>query len=170
MYKKAAIVGRPNVGKSTLFNRFAGRKKAIVHDIAGTTRDRNDYEIKWKDKHFIITDTAGWSSDDNEFSESMSEQLNNAIIQSDIIIFLVDGKFGILPFEPTIAKKLRRELKKRGARVYLTRKKDKQVGLYDRVDFAKEKNADILLSIHQNSLPDRKDIVNKYLIESLWLV
>ncbi len=107
MYKKAAIVGRPNVGKSTLFNRFAGRKKAIVHDIAGTTRDRNDYEIKWKDKHFIITDTAGWSSDVNEFSESMSRQLNAAIETSDIILFVVDGKTGIHPYEPTIAKAVR---------------------------------------------------------------
>ena len=107
MHKKIAIVGRPNVGKSTLFNRFVGRKKAIIHDMPGTTRDRNDYVINWKDKKFIITDTAGWSNDDNEFSQSMSEQLNSAIIQSDIIIFLVDGKFGIHPFEPTIAKKLR---------------------------------------------------------------
>jgi len=107
MHKKIAIVGRPNVGKSTLFNRFVGRKKAIIHDMPGTTRDRNDYVINWKDKKFIITDTAGWSNDDNEFSESMSEQLNNAIFQSDIIIFLVDGKFGIHPFEPAIAKKLR---------------------------------------------------------------
>lgn len=107
MYKKVAIVGRPNVGKSTLFNRFIGRKKAIVHDIAGTTRDRNDYEVTWKDKHFIVTDTAGWSSDVNEFSESMSRQLNMAVETSDIILFVVDGKAGIHPYEHTIAKAVR---------------------------------------------------------------
>ncbi len=107
MYKKVAIVGRPNVGKSTLFNRFIGRKKAIVHNVAGTTRDRNDYEVTWKDKHFIVTDTAGWSSDVSEFSESMSRQLNTAIEVSDIILFVVDGKTGIHPFEPVIAKSVR---------------------------------------------------------------
>ncbi len=107
MYKKVAIVGRPNVGKSTLFNRFIGRKKAIVHNIAGTTRDRNDYEVTWKDKHFIVTDTAGWSTEVSEFSESMSQQLNLAIETSDIILFVVDGKAGIHPFEPVIAKSVR---------------------------------------------------------------
>ena len=107
MYKKVAIVGRPNVGKSTLFNRFIGRKKAIVHNIAGTTRDRNDYEVTWKDKRFIVTDTAGWSTEVSEFSESMSQQLNLAIESSDIILFVVDGKAGIHPFEPVIAKSVR---------------------------------------------------------------
>ncbi len=107
MYKKVAIVGRPNVGKSTLFNRFIGKKKAIVHDIAGTTRDRNDYEVTWKDKHFIVTDTAGWSTEISEFSESMSQQLNLAIESADIILFVVDGKSGIHPFEPVIAKSVR---------------------------------------------------------------
>ena len=107
MYKKIAIVGRPNVGKSTLFNRFIGRKKAIIHSVAGTTRDRNDYEVKWKDKHFIVTDTAGWSTDVSEFSESMSQQLDIAIATSDIILFVVDGQDGIHPFDTTISKVIR---------------------------------------------------------------
>ena len=107
MYKKIAIVGRPNVGKSTLFNRFIGRKKAIIHNIAGTTRDRNDYEVKWKNKHFIVTDTAGWSSNVSEFSESMSQQLDIAIATSNIILFVVDGQEGIHPFDTTIAKVIR---------------------------------------------------------------
>ncbi len=107
MYKKIAIVGRPNVGKSTLFNRFIGRKKAIIHSVAGTTRDRNDYEVKWKDKHFIVTDTAGWSTDVSEFSQSMSQQLDIAIATSDIILFVVDGQDGIHPFDTTISKVIR---------------------------------------------------------------
>lgn len=107
MYKKIAIVGRPNVGKSTLFNRFIGRKKAIIHSVAGTTRDRNDYEVKWKNKHFIVTDTAGWSSNVSEFSESMSQQLDIAIATSNIILFVVDGQEGIHPFDTTIAKVIR---------------------------------------------------------------
>jgi len=107
MHKKIAIVGRPNVGKSTLFNRFVGKKKAIIHDMPGTTRDRNDFVVNWKDKSFIVTDTAGWSSDINEFSKAMSRQLDAAISGCDIVLFVVDGKDGIHPFEPSIAKTLR---------------------------------------------------------------
>ncbi|MGE4384722.1 MAG: ribosome biogenesis GTPase Der [Endomicrobiaceae bacterium] len=111
MYKKIAIVGRPNVGKSTLFNRFIGRKKAIIHNIPGTTRDRNDFAIKWKDKNFIVTDTAGWSSNVSEFSHAMSQQLDMAVNSSDIILFVVDGKEGIHPFDPIIAKSVRASMK-----------------------------------------------------------
>jgi GTP-binding protein len=107
MHKKIAIVGRPNVGKSTLFNRFVGKKKAIIHSMPGTTRDRNDFIVNWKDKSFIVTDTAGWSSDVSEFSKSMSQQLDVAIQGCDIVLFLVDGKDGVHPFEPSIAKTLR---------------------------------------------------------------
>lgn len=107
MHKKIAIVGRPNVGKSTLFNRFVGKKKAIIHDMPGTTRDRNDFVVNWKDKSFIVTDTAGWSSDISEFSKAMSRQLDAAISGCDIVLFVVDGKDGIHPFEPSIAKTLR---------------------------------------------------------------
>lgn len=107
MHKKIAIVGRPNVGKSTLFNRFVGKKKAIIHSMPGTTRDRNDFIVNWKDKSFIVTDTAGWSSDVSEFSKSMSQQLDTAIHGCDIVLFVVDGKDGVHPFEPSIAKTLR---------------------------------------------------------------
>ena len=104
---KVAIVGRPNVGKSTLFNRFIGRKKAIIHDMPGTTRDRNDYEVNWKDKKFIVTDTAGWSGDESVFSKDMGRQLNLAVKEADIILFVVDGLTGIHPFDAEIAKQIR---------------------------------------------------------------
>jgi GTP-binding protein len=107
MLPKVAIVGRPNVGKSTLFNRFVGKKKAIVHDMPGTTRDRNDYEILWKDKKFIVTDTAGWSGDESVFSKDMEKQLNTAVDKADIILFVVDGKTGIHPFDFQIAQQIR---------------------------------------------------------------
>ncbi|MDR1695509.1 MAG: ribosome biogenesis GTPase Der [Endomicrobium sp.] len=112
MLTKAAIVGRPNVGKSTLFNRFIGRKKAIIHEMPGTTRDRNDYEVNWKDKKFIVTDTAGWSSDVSVFSKDMSRQLDTAVAQADIILFVVDGKTGVHPLDTEIAKQIRQSPKK----------------------------------------------------------
>lgn len=107
MLEKVAIVGRPNVGKSTLFNRFIGRKKAIIHETPGTTRDRNDYEVSWKDKKFIVTDTAGWSSDVSVFSKEMAKQLDMAVDLADIVLFVVDGKTGIHPLDKQIAQQIR---------------------------------------------------------------
>jgi len=112
MLKKVAIVGRPNVGKSTLFNRLIGRKKAIIHETPGTTRDRNDYEVSWKDKKFIVTDTAGWSSDVSVFSKDMARQLDTAVKQADIVLFVVDGKSGIHPMDANIAQQIRLSRKK----------------------------------------------------------
>jgi GTP-binding protein len=109
---KVAIVGRPNVGKSTLFNRLIGRKKAIIHKMPGTTRDRNDYEVKWKDKKFIVTDTAGWSSAEDVFSKDMARQLNEAVRQADIVLFTVDAKTGVNPLDSQIAQQIRLQKKK----------------------------------------------------------
>jgi GTP-binding protein len=109
---KVAIVGRPNVGKSTLFNRLIGRKKAIVHEMPGTTRDRNDHEVSWKDKNFIVTDTAGWSTDISVFSRYMSRQLDVAVEKSDIVLFVVDGKTGVHLTDIQIAQQIRLKRKK----------------------------------------------------------
>ena len=107
MLTKVAIVGRPNVGKYTLFNRLIGRRKAIVNETSGTTRDRNDYEVSWKDKKFIVTDTAGWSSNVSVFSKEMSRQLDIAVEKAGIVLFLVDGKTGIHPVDAQIARQIR---------------------------------------------------------------
>ena len=112
MLKKVVVVGRPNVGKSTLFNRFIGRKKAIIHEMPGTTRDRNDYEVDWKNKKFIVTDTAGWSSDESVFSKDMAKQLDIAVSQADLVLFTVDGKTGIHPMDKQIAQQIRLSQKK----------------------------------------------------------
>ncbi|MDR2666212.1 MAG: ribosome biogenesis GTPase Der [Endomicrobium sp.] len=112
MLARVVIVGRPNVGKSTLFNRLIGKKKSIVHEISGTTRDRNDYEVLWKDKKFIITDTAGWSIDSSLFSENVFRQLDNAIAISDVVLFVVDSKEGIHSLDFQIAHKIRLNKKK----------------------------------------------------------
>jgi len=112
MLARVAIIGRPNVGKSTLFNRVIGKKKGIVHKVSGTTLDRNDYETLWKDKKFIISDTAGWSRDSSLFSKSIFRQIDNAIAVSDLILLVVDGKEGIHSLDFQIAHKIRLSKKK----------------------------------------------------------
>jgi GTP-binding protein len=109
---QVAILGRPNVGKSTLFNRLAGRKKAIVYSVSGTTRDRNEHEVFWKDKKFIISDTAGWSSEEFIFSKEMAKQVKYALDLADIVLFVVDGKEGLSPDDFEIAKTIRAAGKK----------------------------------------------------------
>jgi len=107
MLSKIALVGRPNVGKSTLFNRFVGKRKAIIYGTPGTTRDRNDCEVFWKEKKFVVTDTAGWNTDVSLLSKYMFHQLNVAIKKANVVLFIVDGKTGIHPVDAQIARYLR---------------------------------------------------------------
>jgi GTP-binding protein len=103
-----AIVGRPNVGKSTLFNRIAGKQKAIVIDEPGATRDRNYMDCTWEDKAFTLIDTGGFEPSAVErILVQMREQTNLAIEEADVIIFLMDGKDGLTPSDMEIAKQLR---------------------------------------------------------------
>lgn len=103
-----AIVGRPNVGKSTLFNRIAGRQKAIVIDEPGATRDRNYMDCAWNSKAFTLIDTGGFEpSTEERILVQMREQTNLAIEEADIIIFLMDGRDGLTPSDIEIARQLR---------------------------------------------------------------
>jgi GTP-binding protein len=103
-----AIVGRPNVGKSTLFNRIVGWKHAIVEDSPGVTRDRIYGEADWNGKNFILIDTGGFvPGSENTIEKAIREQAFIAIEDSDAIIFICDGKEGITPFDLDIAKILR---------------------------------------------------------------
>ena len=107
-----AIVGRPNVGKSTLFNRIAGLKKAIVEDEPGVTRDRNYADIQWEEKPFTLIDTGGFEPISRErIFVQMREQCQLAIEEADLILFLMDGKDGLTPSDTEIASILRREAK-----------------------------------------------------------
>ncbi len=107
-----AIVGRPNVGKSTLFNRIAGKQKAIVIDEPGATRDRNYMDCAWRDKHFTLIDTGGFEpASEERILVQMREQSNLAIEEADVIIFLMDGKEGLTPSDMEIAKQLRGKAK-----------------------------------------------------------
>ena len=107
-----AIVGRPNVGKSTLFNRIAGGKKAIVENEPGVTRDRNYADVEWEDHSFTLIDTGGFEpvSKDRLFVQ-MREQVQLAMDEADAILFVMDGKEGLSPSDKDIADILRRQRK-----------------------------------------------------------
>lgn len=108
-----AIVGRPNVGKSTLFNKLAGKRIAIVEDKPGVTRDRIYAEGEWLNKHFTMIDTGGIEPDTEDIILSqMRRQAEMAIETGDVILFIVDGKAGITPADREIAQMLRKSKKK----------------------------------------------------------
>ncbi len=103
-----AIVGRPNVGKSTLFNRIVGGRRAIVSEQAGTTRDRHFGEAEWGGRTFWIVDTGGLVPDSSEsMDRAIRRQVELALAESDLIMFLVDGKDGVLGVDRAIADRLR---------------------------------------------------------------
>jgi GTP-binding protein len=104
-----AIVGRPNVGKSTLFNRFLGRRSAIVEDRARTTRDRLYGDTEWNGRRFVIVDTGGLELDpDDPIEARVQEQARLAIAEADVILFLVDATTGTTPADLEAARILRR--------------------------------------------------------------
>ncbi|MFO1518946.1 MAG: ribosome biogenesis GTPase Der [bacterium] len=108
-----AIVGRPNVGKSTLFNRIIGRKQAIVYDQPGVTRDRNYAQGVWNGKPFQIVDTGGYEADpESDLFSQMRRQVELAIREADLILFVVDGRSGLTADDRDMAAKLRRSGKK----------------------------------------------------------
>lgn len=106
------IVGRPNVGKSTLFNRLVGRREAIVDSTSGVTRDRNYGEVEWCGKVFNLVDTGGFVPDsENIFERAIAEQINAALQEADAIVFLLDANDGITPVDKMIANLLRKSNK-----------------------------------------------------------
>ena len=109
MSKLVAIVGRPNVGKSTLFNRLTGTRKAIVSDEAGTTRDRQYGKCEWGKQEFSIVDTGGWVvNSDDIFEEEIPKQVVLAVEEADLVLFMVEGATGITDYDNEIADMLRR--------------------------------------------------------------
>lgn len=103
-----AVVGRPNVGKSHLFNRIIGEATAIVSDEAGTTRDRHFGEADWAGRHFWLVDTGGLVEDSNEpMDNAIREQVMQAIAEADLLLFVVDAKVGVHPSDARIGDMLR---------------------------------------------------------------
>ncbi|MBQ2298372.1 MAG: ribosome biogenesis GTPase Der [Bacteroidaceae bacterium] len=109
MANLVAIVGRPNVGKSTLFNRLTKTRHAIVSDEAGTTRDRQYGKCEWGNKEFSVVDTGGWVvNSDDIFEEEIRRQVLIAIEECDVILFMVDVKTGVTDLDMAVANILRR--------------------------------------------------------------
>jgi GTP-binding protein len=103
-----AIVGRPNVGKSTLFNRIAGGRRAIVDDRPGVTRDRNFAMADWNGRPFWLVDTGGWSTEQDVVHAGIRNQIEVAIAEADVIVFVVDTTAGTHPVDQEVAELLRR--------------------------------------------------------------
>ena len=103
-----AVVGRPNVGKSTLVNRIIGRREAVVQDVPGVTRDRVPYDALWNGRRFTVVDTGGWDPDARGLAEQISLQAEAAVSLADAVLFVVDTGVGITDTDATVVKILRR--------------------------------------------------------------
>src|SRR5574344_1857972 len=112
MGQLVAIVGRPNVGKSTLFYFFSGTRVAIVDETAGTTRDRQYGKVDWNGKDFSVVDTGGWVVNSEDiFEGEINKQVALAIEQADEILFVVDAMNGVTDLDDNVAQILRRSKK-----------------------------------------------------------
>ncbi|MEO7586863.1 MAG: ribosome biogenesis GTPase Der, partial [Arachnia sp.] len=106
-----AVVGRPNVGKSTLVNRILGRREAVVQDVPGVTRDRVSYDANWAGREFVLVDTGGWMSDATGMAAQIAEQAELAISMADAVMFVVDATVGTVDEDEAVVRVLRRSKK-----------------------------------------------------------
>ncbi len=133
MSKLVAIVGRPNVGKSTLFNRLTQTRAAIVDDTSGTTRDRQYGKVDWDGQEFSIVDTGGWVvNSDDVFEEEINKQVHIAIEEADVILFVVDASVGVTDLDDKVAEILRRSKK---PVIVVANKEDKSDSKYNVAEF-----------------------------------
>ena len=103
-----AVVGRPNVGKSTLVNRILGRREAVVQDVPGVTRDRVSYDANWSGRRFFVQDTGGWEPDAKGLQQLVAEQASVAMRTADAIILVVDAVVGATAADEAAARLLRK--------------------------------------------------------------
>ena len=106
-----AVVGRPNVGKSTLVNRIIGRREAVVQDVPGVTRDRVSYDAIWNGRQFVVVDTGGWAPDATGMAAQIVEQAELAISAADAVVLVVDATVGTLDADEAVVRVLRRSQK-----------------------------------------------------------
>lgn len=106
-----AVVGRPNVGKSTLVNRIIGRRQAVVEDVPGVTRDRVPYDAQWNGRRFTVVDTGGWEPDAKDRAAAIANQAEIAVQTADVVVFVVDVTVGATDVDEAAVKMLRRSHK-----------------------------------------------------------
>jgi len=106
-----AVVGRPNVGKSTLVNRLIGRREAVVEDVPGVTRDRVSYDALWNGRSFVVVDTGGWAPDAKGRAARITEQAELAVSAADAVVFVVDATVGTQDTDDAVVRVLRRSNK-----------------------------------------------------------
>ncbi len=133
MGRLVAIVGRPNVGKSTLFNRLTQTRAAIVNDTSGTTRDRQYGKMEWNGMEMSVVDTGGWVVNSEDiFEDEINKQVNIAIEEADVILFVVDIKNGITDLDDKVADILRRTSK---PVIVVANKDDNNQSMYAEAEF-----------------------------------
>src|SRR6195952_437953 len=103
-----AVVGRPNVGKSTLVNRILGERAAVVEDVPGVTRDRVAYDASWNGRRFTLVDTGGWEPDARGLAAAVAEQARLAVGTADVVLFVVDATVGATDADEAVARVLQR--------------------------------------------------------------
>jgi len=106
-----AVVGRPNVGKSTLVNRFLGRRQAVVEDVPGVTRDRVAYDAEWAGRRFTVVDTGGWTPDATDRAAAIAGQAEAAVATADVVLFVVEATVGATDLDEAAVRMLRRAAK-----------------------------------------------------------
>ena len=133
MANLVAIVGRPNVGKSTLFNRLTKSRRAIVSDTAGTTRDRQYGKCEWNGREFSVVDTGGWVvNSDDIFEDAIRRQVLVATEEADLVLFLVDTQTGLTDWDQDVAQILRRA---KLPVILVANKTDNNDQIYDAAEF-----------------------------------
>ena len=160
MSKIVAIIGRPNVGKSSLFNRLTGERNAIVDDVPGVTRDRLYGEVSWHRRNFYVIDTGGIFGTDTDFSAGIKNHVDQAVSESDLIIFMTDCREGITSSDWEIAEFLRKSSGKKPVIVAVNKSDDAK---HD--DFANEayslgfENVIAISAVHKRNLYELQDLI-----------
>jgi len=162
-----AIVGRPNVGKSTFFNRLVGERRAIVDDLPGVTRDRNYAETVWAGRRFLLVDTGGLeSATAGKLEENVQAQSHLAVAESDVIVFLLDGKGGLNPLDEEAVGWLRQTEKPVFFAVNKLDSRQRENNLYEFYALGLDKLYSISAE-HGLGIPDLMDDVVQHLVPNI---
>jgi GTP-binding protein len=156
--KKVAIIGFPNVGKSTLFNRLLGEKKALIHNLPGMTRDRIPAECSLEGRTFLLIDTGGLFDSEDPFSDLVREKAWAASCEADVILFVLDGKRGLLPAEEDLYIDLKKLNKKM---VVVVNKVDSLLEEGRMGDFSRlgEKNTLVVSAEHKRNMDELEELL-----------